>query len=82
MSRLTGQHLEDYDEYLLQLLDETPTIETVQLLRKLQSDKRVTTTIAIMEQNNTTLPLSSDGDDDDDDEGHGDDDDDDDDGDG
>ena len=50
MSRLTGQQLEDYDEYLLQLVDETPTMGTLQLLRKLQSDKQVTTTISVMEQ--------------------------------
>ena len=50
MPHLTGKQLGSYDDYLLQFLEETPTMGPVQLLRTLQSDKQVTTTIAVMRQ--------------------------------
>ena len=59
MSTLTGKQLPDYGDYLLQLLEETPTMGPVQLLRNMQKDKHVTTTIHIMRRWRTdNLPAS------------------------
>ena len=46
ISTLSGKQLQDYDDYLVQLLQETPAMGPAALVRKLQVDKQVTTTIS------------------------------------